>query len=248
MSEPGDLWRHGVGAQPPPQFSGQVPMGSGDYGPPPAIERRGGRGWLWGLGGVVVASVVWGAAVVATGGFGGSGAASPDLRGYHYIGDLCSALDISPFTSVHFSHLPSDDTHHGSQHPVRDLMGCSSKLKPAVSTDRYDNTNLYTSVTLHKKTDPAPEFAADADTAASNDTDAGPTQVQRVSGLGDEAYYDIRYTSGSDFDVSLNVREGWMTMYQDWYGFGLSGSTVTQQEITDALRESVTATLATLRK
>ncbi|MGX1973268.1 hypothetical protein [Streptomyces kronopolitis] len=163
-------------AQQLPQQVPPVPGGGYGYpaggipspppGPPGAREGagRGKGGWLWAIGGAVAASAIWASVLFATGGF--SDGADPDLAGYGYTDDLCAKTSLTPFENAHFkikastSAKDANPQHTGAQQNTMDTMSCNVSLEPqnAGSSD-YSSTWTYSTVTLHKKSDPAPEFA-----------------------------------------------------------------------------------------
>jgi hypothetical protein len=241
----------------PQQFSVPQPIpgpaGYYTYPAPAPVPRSGRRGWLWAGAGVVGASLIWVVILIITlvvrGGTGGGG---PDLRGYRYTDNLCAAVDTSAIQSAGFTRSDTGQKHAGTQHSARDDMTCSDELHRS-GTLSYDNSTLFTEIILHKKTDPGPEFTAAGETAGSLRAGIDQPDVQKVSGIGDEAYVTVRKSAGDlGFDVALDVRDGWVTYSGSWYDFGSASSysnpPVTTSEATDALKKSAAATLAKLRK
>ncbi|MEU1905715.1 hypothetical protein [Streptomyces hygroscopicus] len=239
-----------------------VPLGG--YGPvgmppgaPPTGSGGGGKGWLWGLGGAVVASAVWAGALFATGGFGDE--AKADLAGYRYMTNLCNPTDAQPFEDS--GYRQKDDSgstsnqHSSSESPTLDTMTCNIDFEPsdAVSND-YSSVWLYTSASLHKKTNPEPEFEAQYRAYENQETSSYSYKVSPVDGLGDEAYVVRQQTkSGSTTGayVILAVRDGWMTYQSTWSEYVSSSSSTkakTPDEATEMLKKSAKATLEKMKE
>ncbi len=89
------------------EFSGAEPREViGDFDQEPA-GRRGPRSpWVWGLGGVVVASALWAVALPLLGVFD----RKPDMRGYELDRDLCRSLQLR---SIGGAIAPREPTPHG---------------------------------------------------------------------------------------------------------------------------------------
>ncbi|MFE3445620.1 hypothetical protein ACFXNW_21525 [Nocardia sp. NPDC059180] len=224
-----------------------------------------GKGWLWALGGIVVASAMWGGAVLAFGGSSSGGVApgEPDLRGYSYSGDFCDSADTSPFTESDYTVATTDSSGKdeypdftGSEHAAVDRMFCAQRLlPPGAKEDDYQDAHLYSSVRINKKTDPGPEFTADFDTWESSYSDSGGKgEVEEVSGIGDEAYMTIESSQPDDLSptVSIVVRDGWVVGHFTWSQYVPTSSRSTesvlpQSEVIDKLTESARSTMAALR-
>ncbi|GES29477.1 hypothetical protein AB0G60_07250 [Streptomyces angustmyceticus] len=245
----------GVPAPPPgPPAGAPVTAPGGGAG-------RGVSGWLWALGGVVAASAIWGSVLFATGGF--SSEPSPDLAGYAYTGDLCADTSLTPFENAHFRTKANTGTtskdanpqHSGAQLASLDTMTCNVSFdQDGTSSSGYSSTWLYSTATLHRKTDPTPEFADTYRSYEKQDTSVA-YRVETVPGLGDEAYLVTRQddasTSNSSY-VILGVRDGWLTYQSTWssYTSSSSGSTSNQPtatEVATMLKTSATETLKRLQ-
>ncbi|WP_244942974.1 hypothetical protein [Streptomyces inhibens] len=256
-------------AQPPPP---QAPGGGYGYpapgipappvGPPGAAggTGRGLSGWLWAIGGVVAASAIWGSVLFATGGF--SSEPSPDLAGYGYTSDLCADTSLTSFENAHYKTKASTGTaskdanpqHSGAQQNSLDTMWCNVTLEQEnASSSDYSSIWLYNTATLHKKTDPAPEFADGYRSYEKQDTSVG-YKVESVPGIGDEAYLVTRNDQGSSSTgsyVILGVRDGWMTYQSTWSSYASSSSTgkqPTSAEVATMLKTSATETLKRLQR
>lgn len=258
--------------QPPPQGPGggygypAAGIPSPPPGPPgtpvgvPGAPEGAGRtkaGWLWAIGGAVAASAIWASVLFATGSF--SDEPSPDLAGYGYTGDLCADTSLAPFENAHFktkastSSKDANPQHSGAQLNTMDTMSCNVSLEAenARSTD-YSSTWMYNTVTLHKKADPAPEFADSYRSYEKQETSTRYT-VENVPGLGDEAYLVTRRDDGSSSNgsyVILAVRDGWVTFQSTWSSYESSSSTArqpTSTEVATMLKTSATETLKRLQ-
>ncbi|MEU8993980.1 hypothetical protein AB0C95_04005 [Streptomyces caniferus] len=242
----------GVPAPPPGPPAG-APLSA------PGGASRGISGWLWALGGVVAASAIWGSVLFATGGF--SSEPSPDLAGYAYTGDLCADTSMTPFENAHFKAKANTGTtskdanpqHSGAQLTSLDTMTCNVSFEQeGASSSAYSSTWLYNTATLHRKTDPAPEFADGYRSYEKQDTSVG-YRVEAVPGLGDEAYLVTRKDEGSTSSgsyVILGVRDGWMTYQSTWSSYASSsgsGKQPTATEVATMLKTSATETLKRLQ-
>ncbi|SDJ59423.1 hypothetical protein [Streptomyces indicus] len=200
-----------------------VQPGFGAPVPPPA-PRKGIPGWVWGIGGVVVASAVWAGALFATGNLGSPGA---DLGGYAYEKDLCSVAQMSSFEDRYEKGTEeNDETKYSSKRPSVDQSYCSLDLKDKQSTDEYSSTYLTYNATWHKKADPEPEYADLAKSNEDYDYEGSKTIVTKLDGLGDEAWLTTE-TSDTDDELNrmeLNVREGWFTFRMGWSDYSASSS------------------------
>ncbi len=255
----------GPGAHGAPTMPGGVPVGApGGYGSGPGgaggSGSSGGKGlpsWLWAVGGAVAASAVWAGVLFPTGGL--SGEPDPDLRGYSYRTDLCGATSWTPFEDARFrmedsstsSSAAENPEASGAQDAALDSMWCNADLvSEDAGSDDYSSTFVYTKAFLHKKTDPAPEFAAQYrsyEQQGSNDYKVTPVQ-----GIGDEAYLVSRDESPDSKStyVVLGVRDGWLTYETTWSSYAGSSDTTdhpTSDEAAAMLRTSATQTLQKLK-
>ncbi|MFF8785638.1 hypothetical protein [Streptomyces sp. NPDC015125] len=225
----------------------------------PGGAGRGPSGWLWAAGGVVAASAIWASVLFATGGF--SSAPSPDLAGYAYTSDLCGDTSMAPFENAHYKTKVNTGTaskdanpqHSGAQLTSLDTMTCNVSFEQdGASTSAYSSTWLYNTATLHRKTDPTPEFADGYRSYEKQDTSVG-YKVEAVPGIGDEAYLVTRKDEGgtsSSSYVILGVRDGWMTYQSTWSSYASSsggGKQPTATEVATMLKTSATETLKRLR-
>ncbi|UWM49116.1 hypothetical protein N0X72_08795 [Streptomyces carpaticus] len=220
--------------------------------PPPAPPAGGGRGggvpgWLWGLGGALLASAAWGGVLLATGGLGGGD--RPDLAGYGTTDDLCAAADVSAFEdSYSIDSEPRAGTFSGDR---LEKAVCDITLTPT-GDESYNSVYLNYEVSWHRGTDPAPEFA---DQARSSEVFFGnelELTVEEVSGLGDEAYLvTFAEESGELSWAVLSVREGWFEAHLSWNAFLDTpeyAELVEARSVTAALRTSAEKTLVALKE
>ncbi|NEB41723.1 hypothetical protein [Streptomyces sp. SID14515] len=171
----------------------------------PAAGRRRGQGLLWGLGGALVASVVWAAAVFAY----GFGDGKPDVRGYGLGEQPCAAMKLKALSGSvgKVEHEPTEQPGR-VEHPAVDRVDCAVSLAPfeVSGKKRADRGSAQMSVTmrveLHKEADPGPEFEA-----LSTKLDLFGNEVAKVEGivgLGDSAYL-VTLDDGSS---QVSVRDG----------------------------------------
>ncbi|MFF1713235.1 hypothetical protein [Streptomyces sp. NPDC058268] len=269
--QPPNPYQQPPGAVPPqgaPQPYGQPPgpygQQPGPYGQPPAPPappagpRKPTPGWVWGIGGVVVASALWAGALFATGNLGSDGGdgAKADLAGYQYTKDLC---DVSPLDGFKKKYEIDTDTtsttHYGSRQKGFDMSYCSRKLKdPEAAADSYSSIYVYSTARWHKATDPEGEFASEQKAYEDQSQKTYTYKTKAVSGIGDEAYL-VTDRSGSGNDdlngMTLAVREGWFTIETRWsYYGGSDGKTKppTAAEVEDMLTSDTRVTMDGLKK
>ncbi|MFI0259868.1 hypothetical protein ACH4OW_12640 [Streptomyces sp. NPDC017056] len=261
---PGAGGAYGYPAPGGPQQPGAVPGpggfdGSGAGGP----GGRGAGNWLWAIGGAVAASAMGGAVLFAAGAFGDA-RPDPDLAGYSYTSDLCNQTSFTPFESANYKIKPAGGSASGSsgtaaqnpqysgvQQDSLDSMWCNAELKPSdASSSDYSSTWVYSTATLHKKTDPTAEFA-DSYRAYESQRSSIAYKVTSVPGIGDEAYLVSRTDDSSGAYVILGVRDGWATYQLTWssYAASRSGSAKppTTEQVSGMLKTSATETLRKLR-
>ncbi|MCK7626930.1 hypothetical protein MUU72_28185 [Streptomyces sp. RS10V-4] len=249
--------------------TGSPGMPGAAYGAPPGGgpgdgAGRGVSGWLWALGGAVAAAAVGGSVLFATGAF--SSEPDPVLKGYAYRDDLCAATSLSPFENAHYEAKPSSGSttgtgtgssappnpqHSGAQLNSMDSMWCNITLTPqSTGTSIYPTTWLYTAATLHKKADPAPEFA-DMYRAYEKQETSVRYRVEPVSGIGDEAFLVSRTDAGSNSAyVILAARDGWLTYQSTWTSYTAGSNAAkapSSSEIATMLETSAKETLQRLK-
>lgn len=157
------------------------PRPAGSAGPAGVPGRR---AWVWGLGGVVVASAAWAGGLHAYDLHRHHG---PDLHGYALGESPCAGDTLKPLTralgATEFQAVSPAVVHLG---PALDQIRCTISATSAIPHTGSGRYEAFVTVDLHKKTDPRAEFddQRDLDT-----TDLVPVEsTEPVPGLGDEAY------------------------------------------------------------
>ncbi|MFG3137787.1 hypothetical protein ACGFZA_16445 [Streptomyces sp. NPDC048211] len=167
---------------------------------PPGARRR----WLWALGGALVASALWGTALMVY----TPADRTPDLRGYRLDRDPCPDIRLKSVGEAIAPREPGGSLGPGMlRDGVLDRVRCSIMLGEGKSGRRPDagGSERYAvavTIALHKKTDPRAEFEA-----ARSETDLGVdpgTEVEIVPDLGDQAYL----LSLVDGETELRVLDG----------------------------------------
>ncbi|MER7518560.1 hypothetical protein [Streptomyces sp. NPDC126499] len=171
---------------PGPALTGPLyppPPGATPPGPPPRTRRP----WLWALGGAVAASALWAGGLVAY-----DGDDRPDLGGYRTDRNPCEVAKLEGLGSAIGPKGSAAEEPLKADHPALFEWHCALTLaaKPVPYTLRIGYT-------LHRVTDPGPEFEARmADPQLSDGGD-------RVAGVG-----EIAYLGGALGDDSLRVLDG----------------------------------------
>ncbi|WP_314253645.1 hypothetical protein [Streptomyces sp. DSM 40907] len=154
--------------------------------------------WQWVAAAVVATSALWAGGLYAL----GDRLAEPEIR-YRVTDDLCGQFKAPALEGL-LGGLPNADSEEGSRHPALDWAACSRRSGRPAFTGTLETT---ATVALHKKTDPAAEFALD--TPISRLYVDGGGGWESVSGLGEEALVTRPggglETGGS---VRLRVRDG----------------------------------------
>ncbi|CAM4465560.1 hypothetical protein NONI108955_31315 [Nocardia ninae] len=179
----------------------------------------------------------------------------PDLRGYHYVDNLCAITDTAPYTNSGFVLAPSSSTgpkyplHQTLLHSAVDSMTCTIRLAPPGSRERSKDTTLKASAAVHKQTDPGPEFTARFETWNKSEL-TEDDDVTQIDGLGDEAYV-VRKESehAPNTGVTVAVRDGWTTYEISWlHPPSLNPNTdLTVAAVIELLKGTAASTMALLR-
>ncbi|MFJ3706634.1 MULTISPECIES: hypothetical protein [unclassified Streptomyces] len=160
--------------------------------------------WLWALGGMAMASVLWTAALSLY----GSDDRRPEMHGYQLDQDPCPSVRLKSLGAAIAPREPTMDMGTGLlQHAALDKIRCVIPLRSPVEEERpVDGWSIeYTvgiAVALHKETDPGAEFEAQRRV-----TDLGfdpEAKLETVPDLGDKAYLLTR----DEGDAELRVLEG----------------------------------------
>ncbi|MEV6576804.1 hypothetical protein AB0M92_01405 [Streptomyces sp. NPDC051582] len=202
-----------------------------------ARGRGPGRGWLWALGGAVLASAVWAGVLVAQDRF----TTAPRLSCRH-TEDLCEGRNMAALakTEVKPGHgLPS----HG-EHPALDWSYCGYQSDYTEKDSVYYQVQVL--VELHKKTDPQAEFGAGPMAGWGLFAGDGGT-AEQVPGLPGRA--ELRTMAGGGWH-RLQVVDGGavFTLNVQWFGPGAdTDSEPDEDAIKAAMIEDVRALMASLR-
>ncbi|MCK8677373.1 hypothetical protein [Streptomyces lichenis] len=256
--QPGGPVEHNPYAQPLGHLPGQ-PGPGGPYppiphGPPaPPGGRRRVPGWVWGLGGVLVASAVWAGALFGSGVLDDP---EPEFGGHRYAADLCETFRFEGFEERYDFQDVEDGDAYGSRQQAVDQSSCSRRFnaKDAEDTTLADGY-LSAQAVWHKGSDPAPEFASLQSASEDRSTDDYTYEVAPAGDLGDEAYTvtTVRKSGTGEKEVgnmSLAARDGWFTLELSWswYGSDDEGEVPTRQELRRLLDSEMRSALEALRK
>lgn len=166
--------------------------------PGPPLRQR---PWVWGLAGVLLTSAVW------AGGLWAYGRTGPDLQGYGISRNLCLDADLSALSAtLGEKRNPFAAT---GEDTALDQAVCTVNLVPKQPPNSRDHPGptvlAYAEITytLHKKTDPGPQF--DASLIEPTDQGSGKQTLKLVPELGERAYLVSR--PGGD-NSSLEVLDG----------------------------------------
>ncbi|MEV6422002.1 hypothetical protein [Streptomyces sp. NPDC051662] len=202
ISEP-ELEGEDGGAPRPPDGSETVGAGGDDLAHrrnSPALPPRRVR-WLWALGGAVVASAVW------AGGLYAYDRTAADLGGYRISEDLCLDADLSALSKLlgpKRSPQPAVEEQHAIDRSfcnVTMMKGRPHEVKDDALPSSY--SSVVVNYTLHKETDPAPEFDATLTPLAVSRT--VDRKTKRIPELGERAYL---MTDSAGFTPELKVLDG----------------------------------------
>ncbi|MFF0472550.1 hypothetical protein [Streptomyces sp. NPDC004284] len=153
---------------------------------PPPRPPRAPRPWLWALGGAVLASAVWGGGLYA---YGQREDPGPDLGGYRTLkeeGELCRTAKLKALGGI--LGRRSEDG-HGPEIDDPAVYEASCSMTFGGPNTGYSADLTYT---LHKVTDPEPEFAARAEHAEI---------TTPIGGLGERALFDDVGGEGGELRV-----------------------------------------------
>ncbi|MFD9031695.1 hypothetical protein ACFVZW_11185 [Streptomyces sp. NPDC059567] len=151
------------------------------------------RPWLWALGGVVVASALWAGGLYAYERTQGGG---PDLGGYRTTANLCEQAELKALSTA-LGKKSADANGLTTDHPALDIARCNATLG---NQSGYDVAITYS---LHKETDPGPEFEARIEDSGYED------DVERVAGVGETAFLWVdRPPKGPSTGAWLHVLDG----------------------------------------
>ncbi|MFC9729408.1 hypothetical protein [Streptomyces roseolus] len=146
---------------------------------------RGRTPWAWALGGALAASVLWGGGLYA---YAGRQPEGVDLRGYASVEDLCARAELKSLEAV-LGDRSGSGTGPYLDEPTLSESSCSVDFGKG---ERQQGVQI--TYTLHKQTDPGPEFAARAKQV---------DLTEPVGGVGEQAFF-----SGSEDGGTLRVLDG----------------------------------------
>ncbi|MFD4696350.1 hypothetical protein [Streptomyces niveus] len=158
------------------------------------------RPWVWGLTGVLVTSAVW------AGGLWAYNRGGPDLQGYRVSRNLCLDADL-PALSAAIGEKRDPFAATGEDKALDQAVctiNLAPKLPPGAKKHEGPTVRAYAEITytLHRKTDPGPQF--DASLVHPAEQGAGVT-VKLVPDVGERAYLVTQ--SGGD-NPALEVLDG----------------------------------------
>ncbi|MFI9624083.1 hypothetical protein [Streptomyces sp. NPDC052042] len=184
------------------------------FGSEPAGGRRERRPWLWALGGAVVATALCASALFLY----GFGDRKPDLHGYRLDEDPCPSLRLKSIgAAIGPRESAIDSGPRIVNHPALDQARCYIPLRGPNGDEQPARGwsveyRVEVTVTLHKQTDPRPEFEA---LRRVTDLAVAPeAKLETVPNLGDRAYLltvddetsELRVLEGGAvFSLSLSV-------------------------------------------
>ncbi|MFC7930904.1 hypothetical protein [Streptomyces cinereoruber] len=149
----------------------------------PPRPPRARRPWLWALGGAVAASAVWGGGLYA---YERAKPTGPDLGGYKEVNGFCGKAKLEALTGI-----LGKRAHEGDS-PVVD--GPALHYRSCSVTFGSPETGYQGSVsyTLHKVTDPGPEFGA---------WEKYYSLGTPIDGVGEKAFFGDRGEEGAELRV-----------------------------------------------
>ncbi|WP_369146239.1 hypothetical protein [Streptomyces sp. R44] len=202
---------------------------------PPPRPPRARRPWLWALGGAVLASAVWGGGLYA---YGQKKEPGPDLGGYTAEVKLCEVAKLKALGGI-LGKRSQDGV--GPEMDDPSVYETSCQMTFGDPDAGYSASLTYT---LHKVTDPGPEFMA-----RSKYYDL----TTPVGGLGEQAFFDGRGGEGGDLrildgqaEIALNIYRQYST---DAQGRPLGeGKEIDLSGIDVPMTQDMLAVLAQLKK
>ncbi|MEF9885096.1 hypothetical protein [Streptomyces sp. P9-A4] len=154
--------------------------------------------WLWALGGAVLASAVWGGGLYA---YGQRTEPGPDMRGYRQVESLCGTAKLKALSGI-LGERSEDGVGPEMDDPAVHRSSCSMTF--GSPDNGYSLTVMYT---LHKVTDPGPEFAARAKYM---------DLTKAIDGIGEQAFFEDRDGDGGEFSVLDGQIEISMSLYRQY--------------------------------
>ncbi|MFJ6936860.1 hypothetical protein [Streptomyces sp. NPDC101132] len=173
--------------------------GAAEPEPPPAHGRRPAARWLWALGGAAAASAVWAGGLYVY----GSGEPETPVIAYRTPVNLCDEVKAKALTGL-MGNLRDRTVRRENEHPAVDRFTCSLMGQETPPTKGWSRSyEAYFTLTLHKKTDPEPEFDADSEDMRWGGVE--PATPEQVPGLGENA---VMMNGGDYRGPQLRVVDG----------------------------------------
>ncbi|MGV9315048.1 hypothetical protein ACWDR0_23125 [Streptomyces sp. NPDC003691] len=173
------------------------------------------RAWQWGVVGVVATSLLWAGGLFAYSAVTGG---DPDPGPYRAVSDLCESAAVQELAAVHGK--VSSRNPEKFAHPAMDQAHCSlmlghngalSSVAPEKGTEPEPSIGVHISYTLHRKTDPGPEFDAQVRAQAAR----MHVKAEPVTGFGERAY---RMNEGGG-GHALHVLDGQAVLQVQLYSY-----------------------------
>ncbi|MFD3994088.1 hypothetical protein [Streptomyces sp. NPDC058583] len=193
------------------------------------------RPWLWALGGAVVASAVWGGGLYA---YGQRAEPGVDLGGYKPVENLCKVAELKALSGI-LGERSTDGDGPMMDDPAVTQTSCPTNFGPIGSG--YSAFVVYT---LHRVTDPGPEFEARAKYFSLGTP---------IDGLGEKAFFDDRGGEGGELRVLDGQVEIELSLSRD-YSTDAEGNEIGNAEPIDLsgievpMTQDMLALMAALKK
>ncbi|WP_314611821.1 hypothetical protein [Streptomyces stackebrandtii] len=165
--------------------------------PPPGPPRTR-RPWLWALGGAVLASAVWGGGLYA---YEKRQTSGPDLGGYKAVENLCEIAEFKALSGV-LGEPSGDAMTAGMDDPAVYETSCPAMFGPPES-----GFSVSLKYTLHRVSDPGPEFEARSKYYE---------LTTPIDGIGEKAFFATRGSEGAEFRVLDGQVEIELSVYRQY--------------------------------
>ncbi|MEC3913297.1 hypothetical protein [Nocardia sp. CDC160] len=182
------------------------PFNAGGFPQLQLARSRRSKWWAWGLGGALLASVVWAVglfAVSTTGDDGKPWTDSGGARGYRYVDDFCKATDVTALRDAGYA-ASKPGIEHSATSPAMDAMSCQMLVTYGKQSSATGSITV--SADIHNQVNPVIEFDAEKD-AHVRTSFAEKIETKKIDGLGEDAYSRIETGKGQR-EIQVNVRDG----------------------------------------